>query len=182
MPTTSSKSTRQRSTSADRSRAGEAIKIEYPRTRQGRARDDESEDVGPERVREIEDELRLAAGLTALREQAGLSQREVAKLIGVSRPRIAAIERPRNVTVGVLERYVQAVGGTLEVSVIKGPSKVSLLPGAPARMTMKSTVATRESRDSNILSQVYGQDDGRSVAAAAVAADHTKAARRSSAS
>ena len=36
-----------------------------------------------ERVAEIEDELRLAAGLTALREQAGLSQRELARLIGV---------------------------------------------------------------------------------------------------
>lgn len=43
-----------------------------------------------ERVAEIEDELRLAAGLTALREQAGLSQRDVARLIGVSQPRIAA--------------------------------------------------------------------------------------------
>ncbi len=31
-----------------------------------------------ERVGEIEDELRLAAGLTALREQAGLSQRDLA--------------------------------------------------------------------------------------------------------
>ena len=40
----------------------------------------------PERVGVIEDELRLAAGLTALREQAGLSQRAVAKLIGVSQP------------------------------------------------------------------------------------------------
>ena len=37
-----------------------------------------------ERVAEIEDELRLAAGLTALREEAGLSQRELAKKIGVS--------------------------------------------------------------------------------------------------
>ena len=37
-----------------------------------------------ERVREIEDELRLAAGLTALREQAGVSQRELAERIGVA--------------------------------------------------------------------------------------------------
>ena len=51
------------------------------------------------RVAEIEDELRLAAGLTALREQAGLSQRDIAKLIGVSQPRVAAIEHSRNVTI-----------------------------------------------------------------------------------
>ena len=33
----------------------------------------------PGRVAGIEDELRLAAGLTSLREQAGLSQRDLAK-------------------------------------------------------------------------------------------------------
>jgi transcriptional regulator with XRE-family HTH domain len=42
------------------------------------------------RVAAIEDELRLAAGLTALREEAGLSQWELAKRIGVSQPRVAA--------------------------------------------------------------------------------------------
>jgi transcriptional regulator with XRE-family HTH domain len=81
----------------------------------------------PERVHEIEEELRLAAGLTALREQAGLSQRDVAKLIGVSQPRVAAIERSRNVTIDVLDQYVKALGGVLEVSVVRGSKKVPLL-------------------------------------------------------
>ena len=89
----------------------------------------------PERVAEIEDELRLAAGLTALREQAGLSQRELAKRIGVSQPRVAAIERSRNVTIDVLEHYVAAVGGTLEVSVVKAGRKVPLV-------TAKKTAAS----------------------------------------
>lgn len=80
-----------------------------------------------ERVAEIEDELRLAAGLTALREQAGLSQRELARLIGVSQPRVAAIERSKNVTIEVLEQYVGALGGQLEVSVRKDGRKVTLL-------------------------------------------------------
>ncbi len=48
------------------------------------------------RVAEIEDELRLAAGLTALRERAGVTQRELAEQMGVSQPRIVAIEKPRN--------------------------------------------------------------------------------------
>ena len=82
-----------------------------------------------ERVREIEDELRLAAGLTALREEAGMSQRELAERIGVSQPRIAAIERSRNVTVGVLEQYVEALGGHLEVAVVQGRRRTSLLSG-----------------------------------------------------
>ena len=76
---------------------------------------------------EIEDELRLAAGLTALREQAGLSQRELAKRIGISQPRVAAIEQSRNVTIDVLEQYVAAVGGQLEVSVVKGNRKTPLI-------------------------------------------------------
>lgn len=78
------------------------------------------------RVAEIEDELRLAAGLVALREQAGLSQRELAKRMGVSQPRIAAIERSKNVTVELLEQYVEAVGGRLQLTVVKGNRKIAL--------------------------------------------------------
>jgi transcriptional regulator with XRE-family HTH domain len=92
----------------------------------------------PERVGAIEDELRLAAGLTALREQAGLSQRALAKLIGISQPRVVAIERSRNVTVEVLEQYAKAVGGTLEVSVVKAGQRVSLLSFAGGRAEPRS--------------------------------------------
>jgi transcriptional regulator with XRE-family HTH domain len=86
------------------------------------------------RVDEIEDELRLAAGLTALREQAGLSQRELAQRIGVSQPRVVAIERSRNVTLDVLEQYVDALGGKLEVNVVRGNRRTPLV-GAPRRRT-----------------------------------------------
>jgi transcriptional regulator with XRE-family HTH domain len=80
-----------------------------------------------ERVAEIEDELRLAASLTALREQAGLSQRELAERLGVKQPRVAAIEKARNVTIDVLERYVEALGGKLQVTVVKGNRRIPLL-------------------------------------------------------
>jgi transcriptional regulator with XRE-family HTH domain len=90
-----------------------------------------------ERVEQIEEELRLAAGLTALRERAGLSQRELAERIGVRQPRIAAIERSRNVTLDVLERYVGALGGRLELSVVHGGNKIALISShresAPAK-------------------------------------------------
>jgi transcriptional regulator with XRE-family HTH domain len=86
-----------------------------------------------DRVAEIEEELRLAAGLTALREEAGLSQRELAKKIGVSQPRVAAIERSRNVTLDVLEDYVGAIGGRLEVSVVKGSQTIPLIGARRAR-------------------------------------------------
>ena len=82
---------------------------------------------GAERVTAIEEELRLAAGLTALREKAGLSQRDLAQKIGVSQPRIAAIERSRNVTIGVLEQYVGALGGELELRVVQAGRTIPLI-------------------------------------------------------
>jgi len=80
-----------------------------------------------ERVAEIEQELLLAGRLTALREGAGLSQRELAKRLGVSQPRVAAIERSHNVTIEVLGQYVEALGAKLEVNVVKGRHKTRLL-------------------------------------------------------
>ena len=104
------------------------------------------------RVAEIEDELRLAAGLTALREQAGLSQRELAKRIGVSQPRVAAIEQSRNVTIDVLEQYVDAVGGQLEVTVVKGGHRTPLLGSrthkAPTTPLSRSARTARGSKRS----------------------------------
>lgn len=97
-----------------------------------------------ERVAEIEDELRLAVGLTALREEAGLSQRELARRLGVSQPRVARIEQSRNVTIEVLEQYIHAVGGELEIRALKGKRKIPLLAarsGQPtnARATTRGT-------------------------------------------
>lgn len=83
-----------------------------------------------ERVAEIEDELRLAAGLTALREDAGLSQRELATRMKVSQPRVAAIEQSENVTIDVLKQYVSAVGGELQVTAVMGSSRLRLIPAA----------------------------------------------------
>jgi DNA-binding XRE family transcriptional regulator len=82
-----------------------------------------------ERVAEVEEELRLAAGLTALRERVGLSQAEVAERIGVSQPRVAAIERSANVTLHLLERYVSALlpGGGLDIVAVQGRRRFPLL-------------------------------------------------------
>lgn len=85
------------------------------------------------RVAEVEDELRVAAGLTALRERAGFSQRELARRMGVSQPRVAAIEQSRNITMNVLGQYAAAIGGQLEVTVAKGKSKVSLVASHASR-------------------------------------------------
>jgi transcriptional regulator with XRE-family HTH domain len=101
-----------------------------------------------ERVAEIEEELRLAAGLTALREQAGLSQRELAERLGVKQPRVAAIEKARNVTIDVLERYVDALGGKLQVTVVKGNRRIPLL-GVPASRRAAETDPVQETKASD---------------------------------
>jgi transcriptional regulator with XRE-family HTH domain len=98
-----------------------------------------------ERVAEIEDELRLAAGLTSLREQAGMSQRDLAKRLGVSQPRIAKIERSKNVTVELLEQYVEALGGRLQVTVVKGNKHTTLISSAaPTTAKAKQTSARKD--------------------------------------
>lgn len=96
-----------------------------------------------ERVAEIEEEMRLAAGLTALRELAGLSQRELAKRIGVSQPRVAAIEQASNLTIDVLDQYIGALGGQLEVTVRKGNRKIPLLTGASRKPPEKAASRAR---------------------------------------
>jgi transcriptional regulator with XRE-family HTH domain len=99
-----------------------------------------------QRVDQIEDELRLAAGLTALREQAGLSQRDLARRLGVTQPRVAAIEKSRNVTIDVLEQYVGALGGELEVTVRRGGRKIPLVtPRAAPSKTPRASTASRRS-------------------------------------
>jgi transcriptional regulator with XRE-family HTH domain len=97
-----------------------------------------------ERVAEIEDELRVAAGLTSLREREGLSQRDLARRLGVSQPRVAAIEQSRNVTLDVLGQYVGALGGRLEVTVVKGTRRIPLVAAkkAPTAAAAKKAAAS----------------------------------------
>ena len=89
-------------------------------------------DGAAKRVAVIEDELRLAAGLTVLRERGVVSQRELAERIGVSQPRIVAIEKSKNVTMAVLDAYVRSLGGHLEVSVVRAGRRTWLLGDAPS--------------------------------------------------
>jgi transcriptional regulator with XRE-family HTH domain len=103
-----------------------------------------------ERVAEIEDELRLAAGLTALRERAGLSQRELAKRIGVSQPRVAKIEQSRNVTIDVLEQYIRALGGELEVTAFQGSRKIPLLARSASARKAKPKAKPKTARISSM--------------------------------
>lgn len=108
------------------------------------------------RVSEIEQELRIAAKLTELREEAGLSQRELAERIGVSQPRVAAIEKAKNVTIDVLSQYATALGAGIEIRVVKPAKKVSLVATKPAsrKVTAKRStgrVVSQRSKASSLV-------------------------------
>ncbi|WP_159396706.1 helix-turn-helix domain-containing protein [Sorangium cellulosum] len=55
--------------------------------------------------------------LKRLREARGASQIAIAELMGVRQATISKIERRRDLNVGTLRRFVEALGGVLEVSV-----------------------------------------------------------------
>ncbi|MCF6472885.1 helix-turn-helix transcriptional regulator [Nonomuraea sp. MG754425] len=58
--------------------------------------------------------------LAERRKSQGLSQAEVADLMGVTKSRVSQIERGEVSTVEAIARYVQALGGQLQVSAVFG--------------------------------------------------------------
>jgi DNA-binding XRE family transcriptional regulator len=77
------------------------------------------------RVDAIVAEMTLEQDLVALRERAGVSQRELAKRLGVSQPAIAKLEsgKVKNVGVVTLARYAAALGGRLKIDFTEAPSR-----------------------------------------------------------
>ena len=73
-----------------------------------------------ERVEARLAELRIEQELIALREAQGLTQAQVAKLLGVSQPAVAKIESgSENLTLRTLLRVVTALGGAIKLEVLK---------------------------------------------------------------
>ena len=54
--------------------------------------------------------------LREAREATGMSQRELAKRLGVSQQRVALLERDANPSVDTLERVAKALGMRLEIN------------------------------------------------------------------
>ena len=74
-------------------------------------------------VDELVDEMKLEQELVALREKRGLSQRQLAKLLGTSQPYVAKLEsgRIKNVGVRTLVKCARALGGSVTIKI--EPSK-----------------------------------------------------------
>lgn len=68
-----------------------------------------------DRVDAIKRAVELEIALNELRERRGVTQEQVAASLGTSRPNVSRIERETDVRMSTLQRYVEALGGRLEL-------------------------------------------------------------------
>jgi DNA-binding XRE family transcriptional regulator len=98
-------------------------------TRWSQVRDRYVGAVGEEEVREGKDRLLArvrAHRLAEVRRQRGLTQREVAAAMGVTVGRVSQIEAGDLSGVDVLDRYVAALGGRLEIVANFGEEQIKV--------------------------------------------------------
>lgn len=77
---------------------------------------------------EVEAEL-LEMDLRALREAAGLTQEELAKRVEITQSQLSKLERRDDHRISTLRRFVEALGGTLEVCAIVNGKRIKLAEG-----------------------------------------------------
>ena len=82
-----------------------------------------------EEIREIDreavDEL-IEMDLRVLRESAGKTQIELAQLSKLAQSELSKIERRDDHMVSTLRRYIEGLGGRLEVSAVFGDTRITL--------------------------------------------------------
>ena len=89
------------------------------------------------RVDAIKRGVELEIALQELRERRGVTQEQVAGQLETSRPNVSRIEREIDVRMSTLQRYVEALGGELEL-VARFPDGESLtLLGATKKVTSR---------------------------------------------
>jgi DNA-binding transcriptional regulator YiaG len=78
--------------------------------------------------REIEGEL-LEMDLRAVREAVGLTQGELAQRIEITQSQLSKMERREDHRISTLRRYVQALGGSLEICAVIDGKRIKLAEG-----------------------------------------------------
>jgi DNA-binding XRE family transcriptional regulator len=94
------------------------------------------------RVDALVAEMALEQDLVALRESAGVSQRALAKRLGVSQPAIAKLEsgKVKNVGVVTLARYAAALGGRVRIEITRPAARPSRKGAAQGRRRARIAV------------------------------------------
>ena len=70
------------------------------------------------RVEEYGHAIDVALALAELRQQAEKTQTELAEVLGVTQTNISRIERANDLYVSTLKKYVEALGGRLELRAV----------------------------------------------------------------
>lgn len=86
----------------------------------------------PEELRRIDQDVEaelLEMDLRALREAVGLTQEELAKRVEVTQSQLSKLERRDDHRISTLRRYVEALGGTLEICAILDGKRIKLAEG-----------------------------------------------------
>ena len=78
------------------------------------------------RVDDIKRAMQLEIALVELRELRGATQTQVADSLGTSRPNVGRIESEIDVRLSTLERYVEALGGKLEIHAVFDDADIKL--------------------------------------------------------
>ena len=85
----------------------------------------------PERRARLDRErqfVRTILGLTAMREARGATQRQIAEAWDVSQANVSQIERTRDIFLSTLRKYIEALGGQIEIRAVF-PDEVITLVG-----------------------------------------------------
>ena len=77
---------------------------------------------------EVEREL-LEMDLRALREAAGLTQGELAQRVDVTQSQLSKMERREDHRISTVRRYVEALGGSLEICAVINGKRIKLAEG-----------------------------------------------------
>ncbi len=67
-----------------------------------------------ERVEVLKNEMLLSE----LRKQSGMTQVELAKILGISQPTLSSQENRTDMEIGTLQRMIEAIGGRLEIRAV----------------------------------------------------------------
>jgi len=92
-------------------------------------------DDDPARRARVEEEKRAmedALALGALRERRGGTQTAIAESIGTSQANVWRIEHEKDVYLSTLSRYVEALGGHLEILAVFPDETIPLMSREPA--------------------------------------------------
>ena len=66
-----------------------------------------------------------------MREDSAITQRQVAEILGVTQANISRIEREGDIYLSTLRKYMEALGGRLEISAVFPEKTVTLALPSP---------------------------------------------------